>query len=179
MTTSPAPLTSEAEFIAAEREIARLHRERKRHSGGSDEANKSYNGRIDALYDSIASSPPTSPASAAVKLRLLTHPDLGIEMDTGSAQDFEGLRQVASFLSLSQSREVEDDTLDNARHELKQLYDELVKVEGVALCLIDLTEYISPHSGHEKFRYLGARPKEHCTAALNAVEKIEEAGGAA
>jgi|HubBroStandDraft_6_1064221.scaffolds.fasta_scaffold590120_3 hypothetical protein len=62
---------------------------------------------------------------------------------------------------------------------LKQLYDELVKVEGVALCLIDVTEYISPHSGHEKFRYLGQRLKEHCTAALSAVDEIENAGDAA
>jgi hypothetical protein len=171
MTTTPTPLSSEAEFIAAEREIARLRQERLLRSDGSDEANQLYFDRIDCHFDSIASSPPLSLPSAAVKLRLLTHPDLGIEEMGASAQDLESLKQVASFLSLPRRSEVgasdvaEDDALANARNELE---DALAEMIGLA----EVIQNIGHTDLAETFPYLASQLRVHRDQAHDAFARL-------
>jgi hypothetical protein len=73
---------TDADFLAAEREIAELRAERQALSpsiktqADEERLDKPLSDRMWALYDQITLSPPVSLASAAVKLRLLADPDL-------------------------------------------------------------------------------------------------------
>jgi hypothetical protein len=86
-TPEPRPLVSEAEFIAAEQEIAFL---RPKPSRTRDDDR-----RIDELIAAITESPPPTGLACVVKLRLLAHPDLSLDV---TSEDFESLRQVTAFL---------------------------------------------------------------------------------
>jgi hypothetical protein len=96
-------LTTDADFLAAEREIAELRAERKTLDASiktqADEArlDKPISDRIWALYDQITLSPPVSLVSAAVKLRLLADPDLGLENNEGE-NDVASLRQALGLV---------------------------------------------------------------------------------
>jgi hypothetical protein len=62
---------------------------------------------------------------------------------------------------------------------VQQLTDALINIEGVALCLNGLTEYLTPGDSDAPFRYLGKQLKEHFLTAFAALEEIEkETGGA-
>ena len=73
-------LSTDADFLAAEREIAEVRAERDALDietlADEERLDKPLSDRMWALYDQITLSPPVSLASAAVKLRLLADPDL-------------------------------------------------------------------------------------------------------
>ena len=91
------PLFGDAEFIETESEIARLYRECGLRADRSDEASKPYYDRIEVLEHSIAQSAPTSLVSAAVKLRRLLDPEVGMPIGEGE-DDFPSLHQVLAFI---------------------------------------------------------------------------------
>jgi hypothetical protein len=80
---SPTLLTTDADFLAAERQLAEVRAELT--PGSSD--------RMWALYDQITLSPPVSLVSSAVKLRLLSDPDIGLAASDGE-DDVAAVRQV-------------------------------------------------------------------------------------
>jgi hypothetical protein len=134
MTTTPTwTLTSEADFIAAEREITSLNREFKK--SGAD------NGRIDELMGAITDSPPPTALACAVKLRLMVDPELALVHGVVADCDIESLKQVVAFLAGRQSRHetpasapagtpiAERGALSNARHELESA---LTEITGLA-----------------------------------------------
>jgi hypothetical protein len=96
-------LTTDADFLAAERELAKVRAEREALSpqintiADEKRLDKPLTDRLWALYDQIAKSPPVSLSSAAVKLRLLTDPDIGIEQNEGE-NDLSSLRQVLTHI---------------------------------------------------------------------------------
>jgi hypothetical protein len=57
------------------------------------------------------------------------------------------------------------------------LRDELAKIEGVALCLIGLTEEPWPGDADAPFRYLGGQLKKHSAIAFNALDEIAQGMG--
>jgi hypothetical protein len=97
--TSPKLFATDTDFLAAERELAKVRAQREALSpqintlADEKRLDKPLTDRLWALYDQIAKSPPVSLTSAAVKLRLLTDPDIGIEQNEGE-NDVASLRQV-------------------------------------------------------------------------------------
>jgi hypothetical protein len=104
-------LITDADFLAAEREIAEVRAERQALSpsiktvgdkqsktvGDEQRLDKPLSDRMWALYDQITLSPPVSLASAAIKLRLLADPDLGLENNEG-VNDVDSLRQALGLV---------------------------------------------------------------------------------
>jgi hypothetical protein len=95
-------LTTDADFLAAERQLVELRAEREALSPSVktlDDEKRLINplsDRIWTLYDQITLSPPVSLVSALVKLRLLSDPDIGLaagegENDVASVQQVLGL----------------------------------------------------------------------------------------
>jgi hypothetical protein len=94
----PPTLSTDADCLAAEREIAevRAAADKLRPAKNLADENrriKPLTDRMWAFYDLIVSSPPVSLASAAVKLRLLCDPDIGLDAG-GNEEDVEAVRQV-------------------------------------------------------------------------------------
>jgi hypothetical protein len=96
-------LITDADFLAAEREIAEFRAEREALSpsiitaADEERLDKPLSKRMWALYDQITVSPPVSLVSAAIKLRLLTDPELGLELNEG-INDVASLRQVLGLV---------------------------------------------------------------------------------
>jgi hypothetical protein len=94
-------LSTDADFLAAEREIAEVRAERDaldiKTLADAERLDKPLSKRMWALYDQIALSPPVSLTSAAVKLRLLADPDLGLENNEG-INDVASLRQALGLV---------------------------------------------------------------------------------
>ena len=92
-------LSTDADFLAAEREITELRAEREALSpsiatlADEERLDKPLSDRMWALYDQITLSPPVSLTSAAIKLRLLADPDLGLALNEG-VNDVDSLRQA-------------------------------------------------------------------------------------
>ena len=88
----------DVELLAAEQSLTALHQEREQ---CTDDA-----GRREALSDElwrvhkqICQTAPTTMAGAAVKLRLLVHPNLGLDALDISEDDWVSLNQVVEFVS--------------------------------------------------------------------------------
>jgi hypothetical protein len=177
MTTIPQSriLTSEADFIAAEREIAVIKPKREPDRAPRD------NERIDELSAGIMESPPPTVAACAVKLRLLADPDLGIEANPGEC---ESLHQIVAFLAGLQSAGGDgvparsSAPISAAAGAGLTLEDELLKIEGVANCLEAI---VGDNAGSNEYRYLAHRLQDHFHAAYRAFEELASprAGGAA
>src|ERR1700682_433540 len=96
-------LSTDADFLAAERGIAELRAERQALSpsiktvGDEQRLDKPLSDRMWALYDQITLSPPVSLVSVAVKLRLLADPKLGLENNEGE-NDVASLRQALGLV---------------------------------------------------------------------------------
>ena len=96
-------LTTDADFLAAERGIADLRAEREALSpsiktvGDEERLEKPLSDRMWAIYDQIALSPPVSLVSVAIKLRLLADPDLGLALNEG-VNDVDSVRQVLGLV---------------------------------------------------------------------------------
>jgi len=81
-------LSTDADFLAAARELAELRAKK----SGSDRTDRMW-----SVFDQIVSSPPVSLVSAAVKLRLLCDPDIGLDA-AGNADEVEAVRQVLGLV---------------------------------------------------------------------------------
>src|ERR1700719_1701497 len=94
-------LTTDADFLAAERGIAELRSERDaldiKTLADEERLDKPLSDRMWSLYDQITLSPPVSLVSAMVKLRLLADPDLGLENNEG-INDVASLRQALALV---------------------------------------------------------------------------------
>jgi hypothetical protein len=94
-------LSTDADFLAAEREIAEVRAERDALDietlADEERLDKPLSDRMWALYDQITLSPPVSLASVAIKLRLLADPDLGLENNEG-INDLASLRQALGLV---------------------------------------------------------------------------------
>lgn len=97
-----AALTDDDAFLEAEREIPRVRQERKRVSDGSDAQNKPFFDRLNSLEKSIDVSPPVSLTSAAVKLRHLLDPNLGL--DGLNPPEETSLKQILAFIEREAQR---------------------------------------------------------------------------
>ena len=86
--------STDAEFLEAERELAEVRAER--NATEDKQLDERLYERMWALYEKITLSPPVSLASAAVKLRLLMDPDIGI--DCSCESDLSSLRLVLEFI---------------------------------------------------------------------------------
>jgi len=87
----------DGELIAAEQRLAVVHQQREQLST-KDPAHAALGGEIwNTLYPLISRTPPKSLAGVAVKLRLLTHPDFGIEAADMCEDDWVSLQQVRDF----------------------------------------------------------------------------------
>jgi hypothetical protein len=140
---SPTLLTTDAEFLAAEREIAELRTKREALSPGiktladEERLRKPLSDRLWALYDQITLSPPVSLTSVAVKLRLLADPDLGLENNEGE-NDIASLRQV---LGLVERVAGSDDAIKDAYVTVTSMENDLeearILADGVAILAVD------------------------------------------
>jgi hypothetical protein len=96
-------LSTDANFLAAEREIAELRAERAALEpsiitlADEERLDRPLADRMWALYDQITVSPPVSLVSAAIKLGLLADPDLGLENNEG-INDIASLRQALALV---------------------------------------------------------------------------------
>jgi len=88
--TKPAAFATEEELIAAERRFAELRR-----LPGEDRDDE--NDPVFDLYDRIMATEPRSLHGAAVKLRVILDPDIGIPSGE-SEVDIPGLQQVLAFI---------------------------------------------------------------------------------
>jgi hypothetical protein len=179
MTTPSWILTSEADFIAAEQEIASLRSGRAKEWGKPDD--------VDNCYTAIATAPPPTMAAAIIKLRFLVDPDLGFDEGASADRDLASLRQVVAFLAGWQSADGEaraqwratiaKGSADDANVRIT-LEDELLKIEGVTNCLEAI---VGDNAGSNEYRYLAHRLQDHFHAAYRAFEELtsSKAGGAA
>lgn len=92
-------LTDDAGFLAAERELAELRQQREDFSARHhhvDPPEESWD-RSTALEAQIATSPPVSFVTVAVKLRRLLDPEVGMQAGPCDT-DLPSLRQILDFL---------------------------------------------------------------------------------
>jgi hypothetical protein len=93
----PTPLADDAAFLAAERELADLHRQKDALDEHESLAEyESLGDRLNDLYELIGNSPPHSLVSVAVKLRRLVS-DEGLD-DSGAECDFAAVHQIHAFV---------------------------------------------------------------------------------
>jgi len=91
------PLADDAAFLAAERELADLHRQKDALDEHESLAEyESLGDRLNDLYELIGNSPPHSLVSVAVKLRRLVS-DEGLD-DSGAECDFAAVHQIHAFV---------------------------------------------------------------------------------
>lgn len=129
---------------------------------------------LDAIEKQIIERPAEGPPDLMAKLKLLAH----LARNCGWDELFEKLyHSIEDGLEKSWHRNMTKLEPTVLGLMLGSLRDELVKIDGVALCLTGMTEYATPDDGGAPFRYLGGQLGKHCGAAFSALEEIEEGIG--
>jgi hypothetical protein len=120
-------LVDDAAFLEAEREIARLYREKSalpkaRSIEEEDETRARYNAQIDALEDSVALSPPLGLVSVAVKLRRLLDPVVGDVAAFGDGYAAVSLGQALNLIERTIDKAVSDAPADEGDAQIHALF---------------------------------------------------------